>query len=141
MVRFTNQRKGEHVEKKIAAKFDLEHVPNESDWYDLVNPRTNTKHEVKSTEKRHEIEKGSNRQGGKGEKGRFRLYESQHRSLVSSDNNNVAWYHFVLLDSNGNINDHRKMKPTSVTQLVEQWSKTSHKEINREYKLPYSKVF
>lgn len=134
---YDNERQGEWAEEWIAKKDGLEHVPGESEWYDVINPRTNTKHEVKSATREHES----------GALGRFRLWEDQHRSLLASDVQNVAWYDFVLLSSSGTVLEHRRMKPTTVTKLIHResssgWNRAGHGDRNsRQHKLPQSAVF
>jgi len=79
----------------VAHEYDLEHRPDESEWYDCVNPWTGTKYEVQSTVKAYE---GAYSDGGPG---RYRLWEDQHVSLVRADASGTAWYVFVLYDRDG----------------------------------------
>lgn len=44
-----NEEQGRFAEQVVVDHFDLEHRPDETEWYDAVNPRTETKYEVKST--------------------------------------------------------------------------------------------
>lgn len=129
--RAATRRQGAFAEQLVASIHDLEHRPDETDWYDAVNPRTGTKYEVKSTHQ--ELESGA--------PGRFRLWRDQHRSLVASDAAGTAWYTFVLLSSGGDVLDVQRRRPSTVTRLVESWNRAGHGERDGpQYKLPWPQV-
>ncbi|WP_380681109.1 hypothetical protein [Salinigranum sp. GCM10025319] len=132
-MRRANEEQGAFAEQLVASRYNLDHVPNEADWYDCVNPRTGTKYEVKST---HETL-------ASGASGRFRLWEDQHHSLTVSDGQATAWYAFVLLSRTGEVVDVRRMKPSTVTEIVGgDWNRAGHSERDgRQYKLPADEVF
>jgi len=127
---FPSQERGKEAAEYVASEYSLERCP-ENDWCDLVNPRTSAKHEVKSARPDR----------------RFRLWEDNHRSLTASDGQNVAWYDFVILSSGSNPQplEHKRMKPATVTQLVNSrggWNRAGHeKRDGRQHKLPVSEVF
>lgn len=133
MRRRANEEQGAFAEQFVADHYDLEHRPDETDWYDCVNPRTGTKYEVKST---HETL-------ASGASGRFRLWEDQHRSLTASDGQATAWYVFVLLSESGEVVEVRRMKPSTVTTAVAgEWNKAGHDErTGRQHKLRINQVF
>ena len=115
------------AEAFVCAFYDLERTPNEpgEGWYDCINPRTGAKYQVKSAQRDR----------------RFRLWSDQHRSLVASDANGVAWYVFVTSGE-----DPRRVKPSTVTKWVNErggWNKANH-ELRPgalQHKLPVSEVF
>ena len=78
-----------------------------------------------------------------GASGRFRLWEDQHRSLTASDGQATAWYAFVLLSGTGEVVDVRRMKPSTVTEIVGgDWNRADHAERDgRQHKLPADEVF
>lgn len=126
----------EFAELLVATMFDLEHTADDVEWYDARNPRTGTKFEVKSCA----IDRV------KGGTGRFRLWESQHRSLVASDAAGTAWYVFVLFDGSGGIVDTRRCRPSTVTQFVRSdggsWNRAGHADRDgRQHKVHYSDIF
>jgi hypothetical protein len=130
-----NEEQGRFAEEVVADHFDLEHRPDETEWYDAVNPRTGTKYEVKSTH----VELDSSATG------RFRLWEDQHRSLAASDGQATAWYAFVLLE-NGDVKEIRRMRPSTVTSLIHEgggsWNRAGHQERDSaQHKLPWEMVF
>ncbi|WP_162562457.1 hypothetical protein [Salinigranum rubrum] len=131
--RRANEEQGAFTEQLVADRYDLEHRPDEADWYDCVNPRTGTKYEVKST---HETL-------ASGASGRFRLWEDQHRSLTVSDGQVTAWYVFVLLSETGEVVEVRRMKPSTVTEIVDgEWNQAGHrKRKSRQHKLHFGKLF
>lgn len=127
---------GELAEKIVAEEFGLDHRPNQSSWFDCRHPNSGAKTEVKSTSS----EVGDKYPGN----GRFRLWHSQHRSLTASDANGVAWYVFVLMDEDRGLLRMRRMKPSTVTQIVGDrggWNKSGHESFNKQHKLPISAVF
>lgn len=128
-----NERQGAYGEQWIADRDDLDHRPNEADWYDCVNPRTGTKHEAKTTDE-------ADPSGG-----RFRVWEDQHRSLAAANAAGVAWYDFLLLND-GEVVAHRRMKPSTVTKLVHandgKWNRAGHHDRDgRQHKIPVEEVF
>lgn len=140
MARHPNRRQGEAAEKHVASKGGLAHCPDEADWYDNRNPRTGTKHEVKST---HEEIEGAHNPDDEGE---FRVWSDQHNSLRASDAAGVAWYDFVLLDDDGNVVDHVRRKPSTVSKIVREnggWKPAGHAERGdaMQCRIPHSEVF
>jgi hypothetical protein len=133
-----NRRQGRGVERAIARRLDVEHVPGEADWYDLVGP-TGTKYEVKSTTKTYSGEYSE------GDPGRFRLWEDQHLSLVAADRTGTAWYVFVLLDDD-EVAAVQKRRPSTVTKIVDDvgdgdWNLAGHSERDsRQQKVPWTAV-
>jgi hypothetical protein len=138
-MRSPNRQQGEYAEDWVAARHGLAHVPGEASWYDCRNAATGTKHEVKST---HETISGAHNDAGEGE---FRLWADQHKSLLASDAAGVAWYDFVLLDGSGNVVDHQKRKPSTVSTLVREnggWRPAGHADRDGlQCTLPHSVVF
>lgn len=127
-----SEQQARFAEEHVARTYDLEHRPDETEWYDCVNPRTSTKVEVKSTHQ--ELESGAS--------GRFRLWQDQHRSLIASDANGVAWYAFVLFAPGGDVVDVQRRKPSTVSKLVDGWNRAQHGERDgRQHKLPWTEVF
>jgi hypothetical protein len=127
----SSEEQGRWAEQYIAERFDLEHCPDEASWYDCINPRTGTKHEVKSTH----VDAA----------GEFRLWEDQTRSLIASDAQGTAWFDFVLLDRRGNVLNTRRMRPSTVNRLVRErggWYEAGHHDRpGRQHKLPASELF
>ena len=140
---YPNERQGAFAEEYVANSYDLEHVPNVSEWYDCVHPFTGTKYEVKSTEKRIGDDYPAD--------GRFRLWEDQHRSLAGAEGaeNQTAYYAFVLLDDGGDVVDVQRRHPSTVTRILDErtddgspWNQAGHTERDgAQYKLPYTEVF
>lgn len=134
MTTYQNEKQGRFAQEYVAQAYDLVVEPDQAEWYDCLNPRNGTKYEVKST---HKTVSG-------GATGRFRLWADQHRSLVAAASNEgqTAWYAFVLLDSNGEVDDVRRMRPSTVTELVDGWNQAGHKERDGpQHKLPWTEVF
>lgn len=132
-----NREQGQFAEQWVADRDDLEHAPDETDWYDCVNPRTGTKHEVKSTR----LEYGGEYTGG--DPGEFRLWEDQHISLLASDRAGTAWYDFVLLEDGTPI-AHRRMSPTTLTRIIHDygdWNLAGHSERpGKQLKIPHPRI-
>jgi hypothetical protein len=135
-----NEQQGTAAERDVAREYDLEHCPDESEWYDCVNPRTGTKFEVKSTVKAYEGEYSD------GDPGRYRLWEDQHVSLVRADASGTAWYVFVLYDRDGGEPLRmRRMRPSTVTAVVKEigdgeWNLSGHQRRGRQQKVPWTVV-
>lgn len=131
--------RGEFAELLVAEMYDVKHEPDRTDWYDCRDVDTGTKYEVKSTE----LEIGDDYPAP----GRYRLWQDQHVSLLRSDAGvgNTAWYVFVLFEDRG-IRDVRRMRPSTVTQLVEddggEWNLSGHRGRNEEnqHKIPYTEI-
>lgn len=127
---FPNQERGETAANWVAREYSLESCP-ENDWCDLINPRTGTKHEVKSARPDR----------------RFRIWEDNHRSLTASDGQGTAWYDFVVLSSGGSPQpmEHRRVNPSTITKIVNArggWNRAGHeKRSGRQHKLPVSELF
>lgn len=120
-------QRGLEGEQWVAQKFNLEFCEG-VDWCDVENPRTGAKHEVKTALPSR----------------RFRLWKDNHLSLTASDGQNVAWYDFLKLDSNGVIVEHRRMKPSTVTTIVNErggWNTSGHVRGSKQHKLPPEDVF
>jgi hypothetical protein len=122
----------------VADVYDLEVDVASADWFDAVNPRTGAKYEVKSTHR--ELDNGA--------EGRFRLWEDQHVSLVHADASGTAWYAFVLLESDGEVAEVRRMQPSTVTDIVKDvgggsaWSLAKHREREgHQKKVPWEYIF
>ena len=119
--------RGLRGEDWIAVRDDLDPCPA-NQWCDLVNPRTGAKHEVKVAAPER----------------RFRIWEDNHRSLTASDGQNVAWYHFLVMDSDGRVVDSRRMKPSTVTRIVRErggWNTSGHARGSRQHKIPVGEIF
>ena len=121
----------ELAETIVAEEFGLSEF-NDSEWYDCILKSTGTKYEVKSTSDR--IRSG---------KGRFRLWESQHRSLTAAEGQNMAWYAFVLLDTSDGVIRIQRMRPSTVTGIIRDrggWNRSGHSK-GKQHKLPIGAVF
>ena len=132
---YENKRRGDRAETAVANTYDLDVVP-EAEWYDCVNPRTGSKYEVKSV--KHPKSTGN--------PGRFRIVQSNHRSLSISGGHNAAWYVFVILsDGNPPIpTKMRRVKPQTVTRIINDrggWNKSGHRAYDKEHKIPVKEVF
>lgn len=97
-------------------------------WDEAIDESTGTKYEVESTH----------------EDGRFRLWEDQTRSLLSSDARGTAWVAFVLFDERGNVEAMQRRKPSTVNRIVRErggWNRAGHSERDgRQHKLPHDEV-
>jgi hypothetical protein len=126
----------ELAEEIVAEEYGLEGESLDPEWWDLRHPSRTTKYQVKST------------QSTIGEDypaaGRFRVWETQTRSLIASDAQATAWYAFVLFDdSNGSLRI-RRMRPSTVNDLVQNlggWGPSGHQSQGRQHKLPIGEVF
>ena len=134
--RRANERQGEAADEIVAKELGGEHVPGEAEWYDVVLP-SGTKVEVKSTHIR--LKDGS--------EGRFRLWEDQHRSLLSADSSGTAWYAFVLFGQDDELLSIQRRRPSTVTGAIDDvgegdpWNLARHCERqSRQKKLPWSEV-
>lgn len=124
------------AEELVAEEFGLLHVPDRAEWYDAVNDNTGAKSEVKSTSERIGEEYPAD--------GRFRVWESQTRSLVASDAQGVAWVAFVLFDEDAGHAYIQRRKPSTVLSIVNErggWNESGHSEFGRQYKLPIEPIF
>lgn len=134
-----NERQGTFAEEYIADEYGLEHRPDETHWFDCVDPSTGTKYEVKSTTTEYSGEYSE------GATGRFRLWLDQHRSLVAAQasEDQTAYYAFVLLDTNGKIEDVARRRPTTVTKIVDgDWNRADHADRDsRQHKVPWYEVY
>lgn len=129
-----NERQGEFAAEVVADEFDLDVENGVEDWYDAVDPSTGTKYEVKSTHRT--LESGAS--------GRFRLWEDQHRSLVAAEgaDGQTAYYGFVVLEENGEVQNVVRRRPTTVTKIVDgEWNRADHSEREgRQHKIPWYEV-
>jgi len=98
-------------------------------WFDLRHPTTGAKYQVKSTTSKI------------GEyylnEGRFRIWQSQNKSMMGSDNANIAWYAFVLFDKNSGYLYVQRRKPKTVNKIVREsggWNESGH-DMGRQYKV------
>ena len=122
-----DNRRGANSEDYLARRDNLEKCP-ENDWCDLVNPRTGSKHEVKTC------------LPGK----RFRIWQDNHRSLTASDGQGTAWYRFLVVSEGGNVLRETKMKPSTVTKMIRErggWNRSGHARGSQQHKLPEKDVF
>lgn len=131
-----NEQQGAFATNWVAEQYGLVVDSDTESWYDARLESTGAKYEVKSTREQYD----------NGNEGRFRLWEDQHISLLASDRTGVAWYVFVLLDQSGNVVDHRRMKPKSVTKIVHSdngdWNLAGHSERSgRQHKIRWSEIF
>lgn len=125
------------AELLVAEHYDVLHAPDETDWYDCRNQRTGTKFEVKST--RTSID-GEDPSTFVDVAGRFRLWRSQVRSLLASDARGTAWIVFVLFDEDRTPVALKRMRPGTVSSLVDEWNESGH-EMGPQHKVPISEVF
>lgn len=115
------------------------HTPNEAEWYDVTIETTGTKLEVKSCWERIGQEYPA--------AGRFVVRRDQTRSLTasaSSPSDGTAWYAFVLYSEERGTARIRRMKPQTVTQLINDrggWNQANHAEYDEQHKIPASIVF
>jgi hypothetical protein len=124
------------AERLVAEEYGLEGLSMDAEWWDLRHPNTPAKTEVKSTS----TTVGEKYPGD----GRFRLWEGQTRSLLSSDARGVAWYAFVLLDEDAGVLRIRRAEPSTVSGWVADrggWNQSGHESQGRQHKLPYGVVF
>jgi phytoene dehydrogenase-like protein len=136
------QRGGEsfdEVAEELAAEtYGYRETPGDPEWFDVVDEENQTRAEVKST---------STRVGNKFPgSGRFRLWRSQTRSLLSSASNPgySTWYIFVLLDDTEGLLKFRRMFPGTVATMVSErggYNRSGHESQGRQYKLPWKEVF
>lgn len=134
------QREGpafdELAEELVAEEWSLEGLNKKADWWDLRHPTETRKYEVKST---------SSTVGDKyAGDGRFRLWESQTRSLIASDAQASAWYVFVLFDEDNGVLRMQRRRPSTVLEVVQErggWNQSGHESMGRQHKLPWSEVF
>ena len=126
--------RGDLAERIVSEMYGLRHVGDAGGWYDAVLESTGTKYQVKST-----AEDGAT--SGSAE---FRLWETDHRSLVGSDAQGTAWYTFVLFSKRDGLQEVRRMKPSTVTKIVQEfggWNESGHRDKNsRQVKLPQELV-
>lgn len=134
----SNAERGADVEQWVAAEYDVEHAPDETDWYDCIDRERGTKYEVKSCRRR--VRRGAFRFVD----GRFIVRERQLRSLVASDRAGTAWLVFVLRNRDDDVVDHRRVTPAVVAAVIDErggWNDSGHEEYDREHKLPWTEVF
>jgi len=119
---------GEAAEALVKRKYDL--TESGVEWCDLTDPRTGARYEVKSAE----------RDRDSGRRGRFRLWEDQHRSLMAADAaGSAAWYVFVTDDGA----TYRRRLVTTVSQIVADhggWNESGHRRGSRQLKIPVNEV-
>jgi len=125
----------ELAEELVAEQYDLDGLGLDPDWWDLRHPEQTTKYQVKSTS------------STVGEKypgdGRFRVWETQTRSLIASDAAATAWYAFVLFDEERGVFKIQRRRPSTVNDLVQErggWNRSGH-DMGPQHKIPYEDVF
>lgn len=134
-----NQDRDVFAERLVAAIVDGTHDPDSAHWYDVRVDRTGTKIEVKSTATRIGDDYPAD--------GRFRLWESQIRSLINSRHageTGTTWVAFVLFDEDGQPRRARRMHAETVLRLVRDragWNDSGHEEYDHQHKLPIDSVF
>lgn len=133
----------ELAERVAAAIYNYDHAPDEEDWYDAKHRLENSKMEVKSAHTKLTWKRKSDNKRVS-EKGRFRLWRAQLRSLMASNAAGTAWVTFVLFDENDTILAVKRMKPSTVWSLVEDsggWNESGHDSWGLQQKLAISDVF
>lgn len=126
---------GSLAEEIVAGEYDgFSRDFQDADWYDLVTDGGGYV-EVKST---------ATRLSG-GQKGRFRLWETQHERLVEHDRDGSAWYVFCLFDVGGREVTARMARraPAEIGRSIGArggFNRSGH-QMGPQYKLPYAAVF
>lgn len=131
---YENPPIGDLAEDLVAEEYDLSTF-NDADWYDLEDRESGAKYEVKSTNSQIGEEYPA--------KGRFRIWEDNHRSLATSDGQGTAWYVFVLWHERDGLIKYRRRSPGTVTQIIDErggWNDSGHERDARQIKLPISSV-
>lgn len=126
---------GDVAEELVGEWYDVD-LARGAEWFDLEHQGSGAKYQVKSTP--------STIGGSYPGAGRFRLWESQHRSLTASEGQGTAWYCFVLLHEGEGELWFRRMFPSTVTRRVRErggWNRSGHKSYERQHKLPWTVVF
>ena len=125
---------GKYAENLVEFEYEG-YLRSLADNFDLAN-RNGSVLEVKSAQ---------SVVGNSGEKGRFRLFESQHDRLVRRDRNGSAFYVFVVFDTSSRSIS-AKMKranPADVGNTIGArggWYNAGHKS-GKEYKMPIKAIF
>lgn len=112
---------------------DFERDFTDADSHDLVTAGGGWV-EVKSTFARLE----------NGNKGRFRLWESQHSGLVEKDRDSTAWYVFVLWEPGKEKGRMERHRPAEVGEWVRDrggWNESGHESMGKQHKLPWEVVY
>jgi hypothetical protein len=112
--------------REVAARLGDGWTVDRADWYDIRHTSTDSKAEVKSTVK----------EVASGRPGRFILRGSQHDSLVAADRRGTAWYVFFLRDAGRMV----KREPATVSDVIESWGESSHRQYDRETRVPWFRV-
>lgn len=124
------------AEEIVAEEYGLKGTGDDDNWWDLRHPDRPTKYQVKSTETRIGDKYPAD--------GRFRIWESQMRSMVGSDARGAAWYAFVLwVPDDGKLYIQRR-KPGTVLQIINDrggFNKSGHANMKGQHKLPWHEVF
>lgn len=140
------ENNGEFGEYLAAAAYGVARKPDEEDWYDLRHLERGTKYEVKTTQQQID---GRDKSRRVAVPGRFRLWESQLRSLLTASgaDGQTAWVVFVLLDADGSPVAMRRVQPSTVWRWVTEdydgWDASGHEneDLGRQQKLPVRVVF
>jgi hypothetical protein len=126
-----NRRQGDFAVEVVADEYGLVVDQHSAEWYDAVHPSSGAKYEVKST----------HRELASGEPGAFRLWKDQHRSLAAATARGVAWYAFVLLDENDDVDDLVRVKPSTIAKRIDDWNQAGHADREGpQKKLPWTEV-
>jgi len=124
------------AEELVAEEYGLSEF-TDADWYDCVDRDSGVKYEVKSTSS--EINSSRYRA-----RGRFRLWQEQHRSMAASQGaNGVGWYAFVLLELDEGVIRIQRRKPSTITRIVNDrggWNQSGHETKGKQHKIPISSV-
>jgi hypothetical protein len=79
-----------------------------------------------------------------GNRGRFRLWESQHSALVRKDRRGTAWYVFVLWDVDNGTGYLTRQKPADIGRTLRGrggWNRSGHASMGKQHKLPWALLF
>lgn len=128
-----NQEVGLQAVQEAARRYDGFEVDTETAfWYDMEHASTGAKAEVKSAL----VERSNGREG------EFILRWEQHRSLLSADASGVAWYVFIARQgSNPKKWKSVRKKPSTVSDVVDEWKPSAHRRYSKEARVPVSDVF
>jgi hypothetical protein len=142
--RMADDESGEFAARLVRAHLGKawSYVPDRADWFDIEHDDRGTKIESKST---HVTIDGENPDSFVDVAGRFRLWRSQVRSLMSSDARGTAWIVFVVFDEDGVPIEARRMRPSTVWGIVVDefggWDASGHQDQGQQQKLPIDAIF
>jgi hypothetical protein len=124
------------AEEIVSEEYNLEGLSLDPDWWDLHAPERSTKYQVKSTQTSIGQEYPA--------RGRFRVWESQTRSLIASDAQATAWFAFVWFEEESGLLRIRRMRPSTVLRIVNEtggWAESGHESMGRQAKIDIGEVF